>query len=276
MPFVPPTGRQPVPADPPPLTPDCASCAGLCCVALPFAKSADFAASKPAGTPCTHLAADFRCTIHERLRPSGWSGCTVFDCHGAGQHLTQHTFGGRDWRAHPELRAPMFRAFPVLLHLHELLRYLTEAAERAPRSLYEETEAARARVAALTAYGPDELPAVDIAAERARANPVLTRVSEAIRAALPGPRTDHRGADLFAAHLRGADLRAANLRGAHLIGADLRGADLRGADVTGADFRGADLRGADVRGVLFLLPSQLRAARFSASEDGSRPEPGEA
>nr|WP_239096191.1 pentapeptide repeat-containing protein [Streptomyces sp. SID11385] len=233
----------------------------MCCVALPFAKSADFAASKPAGTPCAHLADDFRCAIHERLRPSGWSGCTVFDCHGAGQHLTQHTFGGRDWRSEPALRAPMFRAFPVLLHLHELLRYLTEAAERAPRRLYEDTEAARARVAALTAYDPDALAAVDVSAERARANPVLTRVSKAVRATLPGPRPDRRGADLLGARLRDADLRAANLRGALLIGTDLRGADLRGADVTGADFRGADLRGADVRGVLFLLPGQLRAAR---------------
>ncbi|WP_431033307.1 pentapeptide repeat-containing protein [Streptomyces sp. P6-2-1] len=250
-----------MPGEPPPLTPDCGSCAGLCCVALPFAKSADFAASKPAGTPCTHLAADFRCEIHEHLRPSGWTGCTVFDCHGAGQHLTQHTFGGRDWRTEPALRAPMFRAFPVLLHLHELLRYLTEAAERAPKSLHEDTEAARARVAALTTSTPDALAAVDVAAERARANPALTRVSEAVRATLPGPRPDHRGAALLGARLRGADLRAASLRGALLIGADLRGADLRGADVTGADFRGADLRGADVRGALFLLPGQLKAAR---------------
>ncbi|MFJ4436090.1 pentapeptide repeat-containing protein [Streptomyces sp. NPDC088923] len=255
-----------MPVDPP-LTPDCSSCAGLCCVALPFAKSADFAASKPAGTPCTHLAPDFRCEIHDRLRPSGWSGCTVFDCHGAGQHLTQHTFGGRDWRSEPALRAPMFRAFPVLLHLHELLRHLTEAAERAPERLYEETESARARVAALTAYAPDALTALDVGAERARANPVLTRVSEAIRASLPGPRTDHRGADLMGARLSGTDLRAANLRGALLIGADLRSADLRGADVTGADFRGADLRGADVRGALFLLASQLRAAAHGPSDD---------
>ncbi|EFG65336.1 pentapeptide repeat-containing protein [Streptomyces sp. SPB074] len=256
-----------MPADPPPLTPDCGSCAGLCCVALPFAKSADFAASKPAGTPCAHLADDFRCAIHTRLRPSGWTGCTVFDCHGAGQHLTQHTFGGRDWRAHPELRAPMFRAFPVLLHLHELLRYLTEAAGRAPEDLREETEAARARVAALTAYGPEELPGIDVDAERARANPLLTRVSEAVRAALPGPRANHRGAVLLGTRLRGADLRAANLRGARLVGADLRGADLRGADVTGTDLRGADLRGADARGALFLLPSQLKAAR---TDDATR------
>ena len=41
--------------------------------------------------------------------------------------------------------------------------------------------------------------------------------------------------------------------------------DLRSADVIGADTRGADLRGADLRGALFLLQSQLDAARGDAS-----------
>jgi hypothetical protein len=47
---------------------DCANCFGLCCVALPFAASADFAADKDAGVPCTHLRDDFGCGIHDRLR----------------------------------------------------------------------------------------------------------------------------------------------------------------------------------------------------------------
>ena len=33
------------------LSGDCARCFGLCCVALPFTASADFARDKPAGTP---------------------------------------------------------------------------------------------------------------------------------------------------------------------------------------------------------------------------------
>ena len=61
--------------------------------------------------------------------------------------------------------------------------------------------------------------------------------------------------------LRGADLRGASLRGAYLIGADLRAADLRMADVTGADLRGADLGGADLTESLFLIQSQLDAAK---------------
>jgi hypothetical protein len=65
---------------------DCASCFGLCCVALPFARSADFAADKPAGRPCANLREDFRCGIHGRLRDKGYQGCTVFDCFGASRY----------------------------------------------------------------------------------------------------------------------------------------------------------------------------------------------
>lgn len=255
------------------LSADCGNCFGLCCVALPFAKSADFAADKDAGTPCTHLGEDFGCTIHERLRESGWSGCTVFECHGAGQHLSQGTFGGRDWRAHPGTAGAMFRAFPVMRQLHELLRYLAEATERAPARLRPAVEAVRARVTALSESDPQTLAGLDIPAVRAEANTVLTETSEAVRAALPGPRRParHRGADLMGARLRKADLRTANLRGAYLIGADLRGADLRGADLTGADLRGGDLRGADLRDCLYLLPAQLDAARGDST---TRLDPG--
>jgi hypothetical protein len=103
---------------------DCARCAGLCCVALPFAKSADFAIDKDAGEPCRNLLADFRCGIHAGLRRHGFAGCTVFDCFGAGQKVSQQTFAGRDWRRDPDLARRMFEVFPVMRRLHELLWYL--------------------------------------------------------------------------------------------------------------------------------------------------------
>lgn len=84
---------------------DCSRCAGLCCVAPVFAASADFAIDKPAGVACLDLADDFRCGIHAELRNRGFPGCTVFDCFGAGQRITQETFGGRTWRQAPELAA---------------------------------------------------------------------------------------------------------------------------------------------------------------------------
>jgi hypothetical protein len=91
---------------------------GLCCVALPFARSSDFAFDKPAGEPCRNLATDNRCTIHASLRERGMPGCTVYECFGAGQHVTQGTYGGRSWREQPEIRSEMFAVFPVVRHLH--------------------------------------------------------------------------------------------------------------------------------------------------------------
>jgi uncharacterized protein YjbI with pentapeptide repeats len=239
---------------------DCASCAALCCVAPAFAKSSDFAINKPAGTPCRHLADDFGCSIHDRLEARGFKGCTVFDCFGAGQRITQETFRGADWRAAPELAGAMFAALPVVRQLHELMWYLAEAVklDRA-RRVHPELRAALAQTDHLAGGTPAELRQLDLGAHRARVNPLLQRASALARAGTGG-KEDYRGANLIGRRMRGADLRGASFRGALLLGADLRDADLRLADLTGADLRGADLRGANLTGVLFLTKSQLRAA----------------
>ena len=243
------------------LTADCSRCAGLCCVAPAFARSSDFAFDKPAGTACRNLGDDFRCTIHEKLAARGFPGCTVFDCFGAGQHLTQETFGGGDWRSAPEIAGEMFAALPVMRQLHELMWYLDEARKlTAARRLHPKLRSAYERTERLSRGTPAELAAIDLDAHRNRVNPLLQQASELARAGA-GRRPDHRGANLIGRRLRGADLRGASFRGALLIGADLRDADLRRADFTGADLRGADLRGADLTGALFLTASQLRAAR---------------
>jgi len=244
------------------LAADCSRCFALCCVVPAFARSADFAIDKPARHACPNLAPDFGCCVHSELRPRGFVGCTTYDCFGAGQHLAQVTFGGHDWRESPAIAASMFEAFPVMRALHELLWYLTEAATLcSERSLLDDVAAALHDIAALSSSTPDQLVALDVDAVRGRANQLLSRVSELVRGSVAGRRADHRGADLIGATLRGSDLRGANLRGACLIGADLRGADLGLADVTGADFRTADLRGADLSTTIFLLQSQLDAAR---------------
>jgi uncharacterized protein YjbI with pentapeptide repeats len=240
---------------------DCAECFALCCVVPAFAASVDFARDKGAGQPCPNLRQDFGCGIHTRLRDQGYRGCTVYDCFGAGQKVSQVTFGGQDWRRAPKTARQMFEVFPVMRDLHELLRYLTEAlAFPAARSVHDDLRAARERVRALTLERPDALRRADVPALRAEVNVLLLRAGELARAGVKGRKRDHRGADLIGARLASADLRGANLRGAYLIGADLRGADLRSADVIGADFRDADLRGADLTGALFLLQSQLDAA----------------
>ncbi|MEV0238408.1 pentapeptide repeat-containing protein [Streptomyces sp. NPDC050674] len=245
---------------------DCERCFGLCCVALPFAASADFAVDKAAGTPCRNLREDHRCGIHARLRQKGFTGCTVYDCFGAGQHVSQITFGGQDWRTGPPERARrMFEVFPVVRQLHELLWYLSEALTLpAARPVHADLRKALDKTRELTAMTPEELAALDVAAHRQEVNVLLLRTSELARAGIGGRKKDRRGADLMGARLKGADLRGASLRGAYLIAADLTGADLRGADLIGADLRDADLTDADLTGAFFLTQPQLNAARGSA------------
>ncbi|NUV58619.1 pentapeptide repeat-containing protein [Streptomyces sp. CAI-85] len=232
---------------------DCGRCFGLCCVALPFARSADFALDKPAGTPCPNLGEGHRCGIHTRLRESGFVGCAVYDCFGAGQRVSQETFGGR-----PGGRL-MFDVFPVVRRLHELLWSLSEALDLpAARPVHGELRLALERTEELVRLGAEELVALDVSGHHADVSALLLRASELVRG---GRGKDRRGADLMGVRLQGADLRGASLRGALLIAADLSGADLRGADLIGADLRDADLTDADLTGAFFLTQPQVNAAR---------------
>ncbi|MFE1962368.1 pentapeptide repeat-containing protein [Streptomyces sp. NPDC059479] len=245
---------------------DCGNCFGLCCVALTLSASADFPVDKDAGEPCQHLRTDFRCGIHQRLREQGYRGCTVYDCFGAGQKVSRITFGGQDWRRAPGSAERMFAVLPVMRQLHELLWYLGEALTLEPaRPLYGELRDALDTTERLTLTDADALLELDMAARRAAVNPLLLRTSELVRAQVSGRKKNRRGADLLGTKLKGADLRGADLRGACLIAADLRDADLRLADLIGADLRDTDLRGADLTGAVFLVQTQVNAARGDAA-----------
>jgi uncharacterized protein YjbI with pentapeptide repeats len=240
---------------------DCESCFGLCCVVPAFSASADFAINKPAGHACPNLKADSRCGIHTSLRQKGFAGCTVYDCFGAGQKVSQVTFGGQGWRENPRTAKQMFEVFPVMRDLHELLWYVTEALTLPEAGrLKQDLDRALAETERLTRLPADELVQVDVVTHRRDVNDLLLAASNLARAKVRHKK-DHRGADLIGVDLEGADLRGASLRGAFLVGANLCRADLRLADVIGADLRGADVRGADLSGCLFLIQSQLDASR---------------
>ena len=254
---------------------DCASCVGLCCVALGLTRSADFAIDKAPDEACPNLQPDHRCVVHPVLAETGFGGCVAYDCLGAGQKVVQVVFAGDTTAARTEMTA----AFRTVGPLHELLWCLRDARRRPEAAqLHGRLDAALDEVDRLTRLDPAGLHAVDVDERREAVRPLLAAASELVRTyavkdlttrttapspmptPMPGPRADLVGADL-----RGADLRGADLRGSVLVGADLRGADLRGADVIGVDLRGADLRGADLWQALYLTPAQAAAGRGDAT-----------
>ena len=215
------------------LAADCARCAALCC-SLPFSRGREFPEDKPDDSRCRHVAADHRCSIHERLWEGGWLGCVTFDCFGAGQHVVQQTYAGARDADPGERRA----VFAVVRQLHEM-RFLLGDPACASSSADAEAAALAAELAALGEGAPQTLAALDVASRRARAGAIFARVA----AELGGP----------------------SYRGALLLAADLRDRDLHRADLLGADLRDADLRGSDLSTTLFLTQPQVTAARGDAA-----------
>jgi hypothetical protein len=223
------------------LVADCSRCVGLCCVLLPFQRSADFAFDKAAGEPCRHLDDGHRCRIHASLLEDGMRGCVAYDCFGAGQTVTE---------------ADRVGDFHLVEQVHEIAWYLADAGDSTL------TADAGRLAGSPTAEGVADL--------RARAVPVLRAAAERARAAYVGWR-DLAGADLAGADLRDEDLRGASLRGTVLIGAGLDGCDLAGADLLGADVRDASMAGADLSRALYVTRRQLGSLRLRPDEAGTPP-----
>lgn len=242
----------------PELEADCSRCHGLCCVLLPYRRDRGFGADKAGGVACHHLTSDDRCSIHADLREKGWSGCAAFDCFGAGQQVTQTTYGGRSWRDLDDL-GEMAAVLSVVRRLHEMLRHLDEVARRSPDP---RADLLADRLVRLRDATPVELLTADLDEVQDECGDLLAAASRRLRG---DGASDLSRQDLSGHDLRGRDLSRASLRGALLIGADLREADLRLADLLGADLRDADLRGADLDEVLFVTGPQLASARTGSS-----------
>ncbi|WP_072691078.1 pentapeptide repeat-containing protein [Rhodococcus marinonascens] len=252
------------------LRPDCGSCFALCCTAFGFSRSEDFAIDKPAGSACRNLETDFSCGIHEGLRARGFRGCTVFDCFGAGQAVSQRVFSGVSWSERPETQREMFSAFKIMRQLHEMLWYLAEARTRTfDPDAADEARKLTSAIYALTGGNLDALLSADTGALHSAVRRTLMDISEELRASYgaSGGHLDRNlkpGADLIGQNLRSRSLCGADLRGAYLIAADLRRSDLTAVDLLGADLRDARVDGADLSEALYVTQSQINAARGSA------------
>jgi hypothetical protein len=165
---------------------DCQRCAALCCVGLAFDRGALFAFDKPAGTPCPHLSGAARCTIHAQRALRGFAGCASYDCHGAGQRVTQELFQGRSWQDAPELLPGMLDAFRAMRQVHELL-ILLRAAARLPLLALERArlERLRAELAPVEGWSPRSLAELERGKLHDEAAEFLRSLASTARRALP-------------------------------------------------------------------------------------------
>lgn len=226
--------------------------------------------NKPAGTPCVHLQPDHRCNIHSQLRENGFKGCTVFDCLGAGQVVSQITFSGKDWREHPKIGERMFQVFPIMEQIHEMIAYVSEALSyNIPKDLADSLFNHLKTLQAFTKLDVDHLLALDLVSIRFPLNECLTTTSDFIRENFirnkPGMRKNealHQArVDWAGKNLKGKDLSGTDFRGAFLIAANMSKTDLRAVNFIGADLRDVNFSGANLSTSLFLNQMQMNSAK---------------
>ncbi|WP_019243501.1 MULTISPECIES: pentapeptide repeat-containing protein [Bacillus] len=247
------------------LTSDCDKCFGLCCVALPYAKSSDFAFDKDGGDPCRNLNSEYRCVIHNQLREKGFRGCVSYECFGAGQHVSQTIYQGVDWRRNTDKTSEMFAVFPIVQQLHEMICYLSQAFELPETKTFRKAlKNAYDKTVEMTNRSPEEILHLDIPGHRNNVNELLVMTSDLVRKQFVErnkKRKIKKGLDYLGANLYGVDFRGASLRGTLLIAANLSNADLRKVDFIGADLRDTDLSNADLTDGIFLTQSQINSAK---------------
>lgn len=161
----------------PDLVADCGRCAALCCIATSFDAGEDFAFAKAAGVRCRHLTREARCAIHERRSELGFSGCAIYDCHGAGQRAT------RAFATRPDSNLERNEAFFALRTVFELLWLLSQAQQLCPDSQPQLRVRLSASIDALDAiaYGSvDALQQQDLEAIDRAARALLREVGDAL------------------------------------------------------------------------------------------------
>ncbi|MGP4039758.1 pentapeptide repeat-containing protein [Gracilibacillus sp. D59] len=242
---------------------DCKNCFALCCVALPFGKSNDFPFHKDVGEPCRNLCSNNLCSIHDQLREKGFNGCVSYECFGAGQHVSQTIYKGKDWREDSDHAEEMFAVFPVVQQLHEMLWYLKQALTlKETESFHDSLQILYDDTVKLTEKDPKEILEINITEHRSSVNILLKETSKLYRDDLINKsKKIKKTADLLAADLAGLDLKGEDFRGKLLIAANLSDSNLRKADFIGADLRDAKLYGADLTDALFLTQSQINATK---------------
>ncbi|CAI9391720.1 pentapeptide repeat-containing protein [Niallia sp. Sow4_A1] len=245
---------------------DCNNCFGLCCVALPYGESADFPFDKDSGVSCRNLCSNNACSIHDKLWETGFRGCVSYECFGAGQHVSQKIYHGKDWRK-GEHADEMFRVFPIVQQLHEMLFYLRQALTlEETSSFHNKLQRIYEAIVELTERTPKEILILDLISHRNKVNELLIASSIKYRenSTNKGKKGRKKKSNYIGANLKGLNLQGEDFRGKLMIAANLSNCDLRRADFIGADLRDANLKGANLGGALFLTQSQINSANGDA------------
>lgn len=238
---------------------DCEKCSGLCCVALYCMKTDGFPANKEAGVPCKHLESDFRCDMHAQLVSKNMRGCLAYDCFGAGQKVTQTSYGNIDWKSAPDKADEIFQVFLAIVQLHQMEWYLLEALSLNKAEYLEaDIQLLIAENEQMTNKPPAEILGLDVEGYREKVNQVLKQVSESIRTKAAG---DKNAKDFFGKDFKKACLKERDFSMAYLIAANLEGCSLAGANFLGADLRDANLKNTDLRECVFLTQMQINSAK---------------
>lgn len=234
-------------------TSDCSKCFALCCVALPYGKSADFPCDKASGVPCHHLNDNYLCNIHHDLREKGFKGCVTFECFGAGQHVSQNIFNNVSWK-NDEIKDEMFTVFPIVHQINEMIYYLYECKMYADdikisQLINELEETIHSEI--------NKIKKFDMTMMRFKVSNVFTEISIKYRG---NDNDQHMHQDYIGQSLSNKKFRNQSIRGSLFIAANLKNADLSYTDCLGADFRNADLSHANLKGAMFLTQSQINSA----------------
>ena len=104
----------------------------------------------------------------------------MYECSGAGQKVTQVTFGGRAWNELEDPR-PMFEAFMAMRTLHELLALLDAAlCLDLDRPLADRLASELVEVEETTFLGPKSLCELDVATIKRRCQHLLREVGSGL------------------------------------------------------------------------------------------------
>ncbi len=164
------------------LSADCQHCFGLCCVALPYAKSADFAFDKDGA----RLAATYNQTINvlyiKTSEKKGFEAVLLMNALAPARRYLKLLMRERIGKTTPKQQARCL-TFSYYAAMHEMLWYIHEALSiETAKPIHRELRACFDKIDKLTRLSKENLLTLQVNEYRAEVNEWLLKTSELVRA----------------------------------------------------------------------------------------------